>query len=220
MSSSPAISIIMPVHNGAGLLGRAVDSIVRQTFADWELLAVDDGSTDDSAARLEERAAADHRIRVFRHPVNRGQSAARNTAINNSRGHLIAYLDHDDEFYPDHLARAWEYRERGDVLVFRYDQIDDRPGSPGFGKTARYDPSTRHERIFAETITTALGVVHRRELFGRAGRFDETIGRHRGEDEDGDLWRRFARAGATFAFVPAASGRYHVRADSLSRTRP
>jgi FkbM family methyltransferase len=83
-----------------------------------------------------------------------------------------------------------------------------------------YDPAARYRAMFAETIAVPLGVAHRRDLLDRVGRFDESLGRYRGQDEDGDLWRRFARAGARFVFVPAKSGLYHVRSDSFARTRP
>ncbi|OWK41826.1 FkbM family methyltransferase [Fimbriiglobus ruber] len=216
----PQVSVVMPVFNGARFLERAIESVRHQTLPGWELLAVDDHSADESGSLLARAAAADARVRVFRHPANLGQSAARNTALANARGELVAYLDQDDEFYPDHLARAWDWRAKGEVLVFRYDLVDDMPGSPAFGTVVTYDPAAKFDRMLAETITTPLGVVHHRRLLDRVGGFDEDLGRFRGDDEDGDLWQRFARAGAVFLFVPAASGRYHVRADSFSRTRP
>ncbi|HEX4612531.1 MAG TPA: FkbM family methyltransferase, partial [Urbifossiella sp.] len=219
-NDSPSVSVVTPVFNGTRFIRRAVASLCAQSFSDWELLAVDDGSVDDSPAILADLAAADPRVRVFRHPANRGVSAARNTALAAARGELIAYLDQDDEFYPDHLARAWGERDRADVLLFRYDLVEERPDHPGVGTVRSYDPAARAGSMFTETIAVPLGVVHRRTLIGRVGAFDEALGRHQGRDEDGDLWRRFARAGATFAGVPHASGRYHVRPDSLARTRP
>lgn len=218
--SPPAVSVVMPVYNGSRFLDRALASLRTQTLANWELLAVDDASADDSATKLDGYAAADSRVRVFRHTANRGQAAARNTALATARGDLVAYLDQDDEFYSDHLARAWEARGEGDVLIFRYDLVEERPGHPAFGTAATYDPSIRARAMFEETIAVPLGVVHRRDLLARSGTFNESLGKYRGQDEDGDLWRRFVRAGATVAYIPERSGRYHVRADSFARTRP
>lgn len=217
---APAISIIMPVYNGMRFLQRAIASLQAQTCSDWELLAVDDASNDPSAEFLTTLAATDARIRVLCHPINRGPSAARNTALKVARGDLIAYLDQDDEYYPDHLARACERMGQSDVLVFRYDLVEERPDHPAVGTVVTYDPAARAHAMFEETITVSLGVVHRRVLLSRTGLFDESLGRHRHEDEDADLWRRFVRAGAKFTYVPERSGRYHVRADSLARTRP
>jgi len=219
-ASAPAISVIMPVYNGMRFLQRAIASLQTQTYANWELLAVDDASTDDSADYLTTLATTDARIRVLRHPTNRGQSAARNTALKAARGELVAYLDQDDEFYPDHLARACERMGQSEVLVFRYDLVEERPNHPAVGTVTTYDPAARAHAMFEETITVPLGVVHRRALLSRTGLFDEALGKHRHQEEDSDLWRRFVRAGAQFTYVPERSGRYHVRADSFARTRP
>ena len=208
------VSVIMPVYDGADLVGRAVASVLAQTFPDWELLAVDDGSSDDSAVVLNRFAAEDPRVRVIRHPVNRGESGSRNTALAAARGSLIAYLDHDDEYYPGHLAAVWAGRANGDVLVFRYDITDDRPGRAG--ATYTYDPARRKDRMFDEVITVPLGVAHHRILLDRTGGFDEALRR----EADGDLWRRFTRAGAKFWYSGERSGRYHVRADSIARIIP
>ncbi len=219
MTAATRISVVTPVYNGLRFLDRAVQSLHRQTVPEWELLAVDDGSSDGSGERLEWWAARDQRVRVFRHPANRGLSAARNTALAAATGEWVAYLDHDDEFDPEHFERVWAWRDRGDMLVFRYRLLEERSGHPGFGLATEYDPAARHDRMFSETIAVPLGVAHRRTLLDRVGVFDESLGRYLGHDEDGDLWRRFARAGATFTFVPQLAGTYHVRADSLARTR-
>jgi glycosyltransferase involved in cell wall biosynthesis len=83
----------MPVYNGTRFLDRAVASVRAQTLADWELLAVDDASADGSAELLDRLATADPRVRVFRHATNRGQAAARNTALAAAGGEWVAYLD-------------------------------------------------------------------------------------------------------------------------------
>lgn len=217
-SPRPAISVVMPVYNGGRFVRRAIQSVLAQTFSAWELLAIDDGSTDDSAALLDAAAAADPRIRVFRHPANRGLSAARNTALAAATGGWVAYLDCDDEFYPDHLARVWDGRGRGDVLVFRYDLVDERPGCGD--RVTTYDPEAHLGALVADTLAVPLGVAHRRALIDRVGGFDESLGRYRGRSEDAEMWRRFARAGAVFAFVAHRSGRYHIRSDSLARSQP
>ncbi len=83
-----------------------------------------------------------------------------------------------------------------------------------------HDPAHRLPYMAVETIAVPLGVVHRRDLLERTGLFDESLGKYQAQDEDGELWRRFAQASARFLPVPARSGRYHVRADSFARVRP
>jgi glycosyltransferase involved in cell wall biosynthesis len=96
--NTPLISIVLPVHNAASYLRECLDSIVQQSFTNWELIAVDDGSEDNSIAIL--NSVSDPRIRIFRNESNRGASFTRNFAISKARGEYIALQDSDD--YMDH----------------------------------------------------------------------------------------------------------------------
>ncbi|MGO9108441.1 MAG: glycosyltransferase family 2 protein [Thermoguttaceae bacterium] len=93
-----SISVVVPVYNGAALLDRAIRSVVLQTYCDWEVIAVDDGSSGESHALLQAWADKDRRIRVIGLPENRGLSAARNAALRAAGGQMVAYLDHDDDW--------------------------------------------------------------------------------------------------------------------------
>lgn len=105
--NSPLFSIIMPVYNAAETLCDAVGSITAQTCPDWELLLVDDGSTDASAALAERLAAADPRIRLLRQQ-NAGICAARNRGLDEAKGTYIGFCDDDDLYEPAALAAAAE----------------------------------------------------------------------------------------------------------------
>ncbi len=190
----PLISIVMPVYNGAVTLDRALRFVVAQTFRDWEVVAVDDASTDASANILERWAAKDGRVRLIRLDENRGVSAARNSAIQNAPGPLVTYLDQDDEYYPDYLANVARLYDKADVLVFGYDFVYD--DGPAGGRLPSWEPGAVRQFLFAEAIVTPLGVAHRRELWQKVGGFNEAWC-----EEDSDLWRRMARAGAKFTCV-------------------
>ena len=99
MEQAPLISIIMPVYNAGVLLHTAVESVLRQSFADFELLLVDDGSTDGSAALAHELAKKDGRIRVLEQP-NAGICAARNLGLQHCRGQWFTFCDDDDTMLP------------------------------------------------------------------------------------------------------------------------
>jgi glycosyltransferase involved in cell wall biosynthesis len=101
---SPSISIILPVYNGAFTLDRALRSVLAQEFADWEIVAVDDGSSDDTWPILERWSAAEKRLRIIRLAEDRGIAAARNAAIEAAQGEMLAFLDRDDEYHRDYLA--------------------------------------------------------------------------------------------------------------------
>ena len=118
----PGISIILPVYQGEIYLKNCVESVRRQTFSDWELLIVDDGSTDDTAAIAEECAAADDRIRFFRRKKNGGVSEARNLGVNEARGDFLTFLNVDDRYEHTALEVMWSLQEatKADTVGFAY----------------------------------------------------------------------------------------------------
>src|SRR5271156_2731884 len=95
----PRVSVVIPIYNGAATIGRALQSLFDQTFTDFEIVCVDDGSTDDTPSVL---AGYGDRIRVIRQS-NRGLPGARNAGVAASRGQLIALIDHDDQWLPQKL---------------------------------------------------------------------------------------------------------------------
>lgn len=102
-TARPEITVAMPAYNAAAHLREAMDSILSQTFADFELLVVDDGSTDDTLAIATVTAANDSRVRIERLPANRGRAIARNMALGRARGRYIAWMDADDIAMPNRL---------------------------------------------------------------------------------------------------------------------
>lgn len=115
------ISIIIPVYNGGNYLRPCFDSIIHQTYQDWELLLVDDGSTDDSGRICDEYAAIDQRIQVM-HKKNGGQAAARNDGLAMARGTYVSFVDCDDWIEPDMYATmlATMNNEQAEVIICGY----------------------------------------------------------------------------------------------------
>jgi glycosyltransferase involved in cell wall biosynthesis len=211
--SSPAISVIMPVFNGAKTLERALDSLRVQSLPQWELLAVDDGSADDSFELLTRAAASEPRIRPFRLGSNRGPAAARNHGLVQARAEWISYLDCDDEYAADYLKEVVTWGGNADVLVFGYDLLEHSGEGREPTLLRTWQPAELYPWLFERNIATPLGIAHRRCLLERVGLFQESLP---GVEEDWDLWKRFAAAGASFLFVPRQSGRYHIRPGSRS----
>lgn len=120
----PAISIIIPVYNVEKYLRRCLDSVLNQTFADWQAICVNDGSPDNSAAILEEYAARDKRFVVVTQK-NGGLSDARNTGMKYATGEYIMYLDSDDFIHPQtmEIAHYMARRDGTDIVSFTYDRI-------------------------------------------------------------------------------------------------
>ncbi len=210
MLGAPYISVITPVYNGMKTLERAVRSVMAQTFGNWELLLVDDCSTDGSRGIADALTAEDPRVRVIPKSENTGTGATRNVGLRSARGRLVTYLDQDDEYDPRYLERVASLGDQGDAFIFGYEFIyDDEPQRP----VERWRPELVKSRLLAWNIVTPLGIAHRREWVDKVGGFNELVW----IEEDTDLLKRFARAGAKFVFLREKSGRYHVRRSSQAR---
>jgi len=180
----PQVSVIIPTYNRAGCLREAVDSVLAQEFRGFELIVVDDGSTDETPQLLREYGSS---IRMLRQE-NRGVSAARNAGIAASRGELIAFLDSDDAWLPGKLARQVEFfRQNPEILICQTEELWVKNGR-------RVNPGQRHRKrggmIFEPSLALCLvspsAVMLRRELFEQVGLFDERLP----ACEDYDLWLR------------------------------
>lgn len=117
--NSPLISIIVPVYNTGKYLDRCIQSVLAQTYTNWELLLIDDGSTDSSGAICDKYAAEDNRIRVF-HKENGGVSSARNLGLDNAKGDWITFIDADDSVKPEYLSNLLKHTHTGADLIFSY----------------------------------------------------------------------------------------------------
>ena len=108
----PVVTVIIPTFNRAAIVGRAIRSVLAQTCPDWELIVVDDCSTDATEQAV--RDFSDNRIKYLRHDRNRRLSAARNTALRCGRGEYVAFLDDDDEWLPEKLEKELEVFRHSD----------------------------------------------------------------------------------------------------------
>ncbi len=104
----PKVSVIMAVYNRASFLSRSINSLIDQTFEDWELVAVDDGSTDNTLEILKEFESKNKKIKIYRHS-NRKLPLTRNKGISESKGAIITFLDSDDEIETDHLEKHYNF---------------------------------------------------------------------------------------------------------------
>jgi glycosyltransferase involved in cell wall biosynthesis len=101
----PKISVIIPVYNRGDLLARTINSVINQTFTDFELIVVDDGSTDNTKDVVQDFVKKDSRVKYFRQKNSGGAAGPKNTAIKYCTGEYVAYLDHDDEWFPTKLEK-------------------------------------------------------------------------------------------------------------------
>jgi glycosyltransferase involved in cell wall biosynthesis len=191
---TPTVSVVMPAFDAAACIGRAVDSVLAQTWAERELLVVDDGSRDGTLAVL---AGYGERVRVLRQ-ANAGPAAARNHGLRAARGRYVAFLDADDWWLPTKLERQVALLEARAELGFcsTATQVVTADGAPaGHWPCCADDGAPLLERLFVQGAAVSgstSGVLARAALLREVGGFDEAL---RGF-EDPDLWLRLAaRAG-------------------------
>lgn len=168
------VSVIVPVYNGAATIGRALDSVFAQTFADFEVVVTDDGSTDDTPAVL---AGYGRRIRVVTQP-NRGLPAARNAAIGASSGEYIAFIDDDDEWMPEKLARSAAVLDQDPNCVLVYTgalkvDLAGRPMPNQDSQTWGLDSPTLADMLERPWNVAPCQFMVRRAVLERCGGFDE-----------------------------------------------
>jgi GT2 family glycosyltransferase len=203
--ASPRFSIVTPVHETpAGVLRQMLRSVRRQSFEDWELCLVDDGSQQPHVRTILEGAAAkDRRIRVERRAENAGIVGASNEALEMARGEFIALLDHDDELHPDALAHVAEAIDRtpdADYVYTDEDKIDLR----GRHSSPFFKPDWSPERLRTQMYTCHLSVL-RRSLVEAVGGFDPDFE----GSQDWDLVLKVSERARSVAHVPRVL--YHWR---------
>ena len=181
------ITVIIPTYNRAKRVCRAVSSVLDQTFTAFEIIVIDDASTDDTIERLGEFS---DRIQIIRHTENRGVSAARNSGIKKAKGKYIALLDSDDYWMPEKLqVQNNFFNENPDAFICQARELWVRKGK-------RVNPSKKHMKpsgdIFIPSLKLCLvspsAVMFKRSLLDETGMFDEEFP----VCEDYDLWLRIA----------------------------
>jgi len=214
------VSVVLPVFNASAYIGAAIHSILDQTFAAFELIVVDDGSSDGSPEIIERIASSDRRI-VTLTREHAGLVAALQKGVAVSRGRYIARMDADDISLPRRLEAQVELLDANpavDVASCRVEFCSAVPFGTGTERYARWvnslvSPEDIARDIFVESPIPHPSVMMRAEALERAGGYQD-----HGWPEDYDLWLRMHLSGSRFAKVPETLLRWSVRDDSLCRT--
>jgi glycosyltransferase involved in cell wall biosynthesis len=195
-SGTPLVSVVIPTYQRPTFLGRAIESVLKQTYENWELLVIDDNDPASEARReteaLMRRFEEDARIRYLKHERNQGGAAARNTGIEQARGEYVAFLDDDDEWLPEKLTAQ--------LLVFAKVKADTAAVYTGFYRITEssHNPSVqlpKHRGNLFEALLkrnvvgTTSTLLCRRKVLLQVGLFDPALP----AKQDVDLYLRLAR---------------------------
>jgi len=206
---APRVSVIIPTYNRAPMLGRAIKSVLNQTYRDFELIVVDDCSTDNTEEVV--NSFEDARLRYIKHPTNRGGSAARNSGISSSSGDYIGFLDDDDEWLPDKLKVQVELFGR---LPEDYGVIYGGYHIKQEGKIIRDVYPTHRGDVYYQMLKGCFigspTILIKNVCFENAGCFDETLP----GCQDWDMWLRLAKK-YKFEYIPDILAIYYIHGNQI-----
>jgi len=210
------ISVVVPTYNRAHMLGRSIRSILAQTFQDFEIIVVDDGSTDDTQKVV--RSFGDRRIRYVQHDENKGEAAARNTGIRLAKGEYIASQDSDDEWLPEKLAKQVEVLDNsppdvGVVYTGFWKSHDGRKTYIPFS-WVKHPNGNIHKQLLRGNFIGSPVTLIRKGCFEKVGMFDERLA----NVVDWEMWIRISKY-YHFRYVaePLVIAYYHSENISSSR---
>jgi glycosyltransferase involved in cell wall biosynthesis len=184
----PKVSVIIPTYNRAKLVERAINSVLVQTFKDFELFIIDDASTDNTKQIV--KKFRDERIKIIHHQKNKGGSAARNTGIKTAIGEYIAFLDDDDEWIPTKLEKQMRFFERckrNVGLIYSWAEIIDEKKDL-FVKSQSKVKGTFLREILERSFLISSTVIVKKACFHSVGLFDENFI----SCQDREMWTRIA----------------------------
>lgn len=207
------VTIVMPAYNAGEWIEEAIGSVMAQTYRDWELLVVDDGSEDDTCAITEKLALEDARIRLIRSGENKGVAFARNHGLSLAKGEYVALLDSDDVWHPEKLERqlALARQTGADIVYCSYGIMG------GHGKGLWDDfivpECTDFESFLVRSVISCSTAMLSRRIVDRY-RFDPGY-----YHEDLVLWLRILRDGYTARGVTQVLAQYRISSGSRSRDK-
>ncbi len=214
VKAAPRVSIIIPAYNVADYIAEALDSVLAQTYTDYEIVVINDGSPDTD--KLEQVLEPYRERIVYAKQENRGVSGARNTGLRTARAPFIAQVDPDDAWMPNYLEVQMEIIDGDPTIDVLY------PNALIFGnkiyagrKWMDLFPSegkVTFERLVSQQCNVIYSVIARREILFRSGLFDETLR----ASEDFDMWLRVVKKGGRIAYHHQVLFRYRSRPDGLS----
>ena len=205
----PVVTVIMPSHNSERFIEESIDSVINQTFEEWELIVIDDASTDGTLHLLEEHRRKDERIRIVPQEKNQGPAHARNVGLSQARGDFVAFLDSDDVWHPHKTAKqiAAMHYHHADISYTAY--IRRRDGASG--TVVNVPPSVSYRTMLRRNLIGCSSGIVRQSTCGMVRMPD--IARR----QDHGYWLSLLRDGSrTTVGIREPLMWYRVHGDSLS----
>lgn len=209
------VSIITPVYNCEKLLSTTIDCVLEQTYKEWELLLVDDCSSDNSAKIAEKYATQDSRIKFIKLKENSGAAIARNIALKESKGRFIAYLDSDDLWKSEKIEKQVNYMLENNIAFSctDYEKIDEKGNS--LNKIIKIPKRVNYNLFLRNTIIQTVGVMVDTKLTGK----ELLVMPHIRRRQDAATWCQLLKNNFDCHEVPFNLSYYRVVKNSLSSNK-
>ena len=211
--NNPLVSVIMPAFNAEDFIEAAVESVIAQTYSNWELFIIDDASTDATFAKAKKLAKQDFRIKIFQNQKNSGTGISRNKGIKAAQGDFIAFLDADDQWKPKKLQIQLQIMQEQDASVCfsSYLQIDERGNSRN--EIIEALPTLTYQKLLKSNYLGNLTGMYSVKKIGKV--YAPEIRKR----QDWALWLAAVKKGGPAIGIQQCLAKYRVRKGSISRNK-
>ncbi|TSJ40296.1 glycosyltransferase family 2 protein [Mucilaginibacter corticis] len=209
----------MPAFNAGLTIKESIDSVLRQSYSNWELIIINDASTDNTASVIDEYLNNENRIVLINLKKNGGLPNARNEGIKNAKGKYITFLDSDDLWFPDKLATQIEFHEKHPDINISHSKYELFDKSGIVKRPLKNIVEFNYKRqgdlrptIYSVNTVGVLTVMVNRELLNKSGYFDTNLWTM----EDQDLWIRIAELGENFGYINKSLAKYRLNVNGIT----
>jgi len=216
MNKIPKVSVIIPTYNRADLLPRAIDSVLNQTYQDFELIIVNDGSIDNTEDIVKRFQKKDKRIQYIKYDKNRGPSEARNTGMKIAKGKYVAFLDSDDEWLENKLEKQLDVFKNPQINVvtcWAY-WVNEIKNKTSIYTVPYFDDPLPYILKENYILSSPSGVILKKNVIEKIGFFDSSLR----IAQDWDYWMRIIENGYNFYVIPQPLLKYFFRKENLTNS--
>ncbi|MCF4100657.1 glycosyltransferase [Gillisia sp. M10.2A] len=213
MNDRPLVSIIMPAYNSSRFIEQAIQSVLHQTYTNWELLVIDDASRDTTVKIVQECAAASSKIKLLISSENQGAGVARNKGIKAATGTYIAFLDADDLWFPEKLSIQLKFmQERGLQMTFSSYELISESGEK-LHKMVEALPLLSYNKLLRSNYVGNLTGIYSVEILGKI--YNASIRKR----QDWALWLSVLKETGNVEGITAPLAYYRIRRESISNNK-
>lgn len=213
LDEKPFISVITPAYNSERFIEDAIRSVLKQTYTHWEMIIVDDGSTDRTPDIIEPYLKQDHRIKLIKLDKNSGPAVARNTAFKRAQGRYLAFLDADDQWMPEKLEKQLKFMQERQIAFSFTKYIKVKEDNMESDSVVSIPDQVTYRQLLKHNVIGCLTVMLDTDMIGEVRMVNMR------SRQDYALWLTLCKQGFTAYGLQEILAKYRVRANSISSNK-